>query len=178
MTQAATSVINNYRSARNGFTAVVAQGEGRWADASPCPEWDARGVVEHVIGFHDQLLLGPTGTTPTRPQDDPIARWGETARAIDSAIDVASSTDVADVNLDGLLPALTGEFLAHTWDLAKAIGVDPHLDPELCELSYAFMHANEEQVRATGLFGAAVPLDNADSAAQFIAFIGRDPAWT
>src|SRR3954468_18291361 len=103
MTQAY-SAINNYRSARNGFTAVVAQGEGRWTDPSPCPDWDARAVVEHVIGFHDQLLLGPTGTIPTRPQDDPIARWQETAHAIDSAIEVASSKDVAEVNLDGLLP--------------------------------------------------------------------------
>ena len=40
------------------------------------------------------------------------------------------------------------------------------------------MHTKEEPVRATGLFGGALPLNNADSAAKFIAFIGRDPAWT
>ena len=33
-------------------------------------------------------------------------------------------------------------------------------------------------MRASGLFGAAVTSSNADAAAQFIAFVGRDPAWT
>ena len=115
------SAITNHRNACGAFSAVVAQGERRWTNPSPCSEWDARGVVEHVIGFHDELLLGPTGTTPLRPHGDPIARWAVTVSAIDAAMDVASSNDV--------LPALTGEVLVHTWDLAMAIGVDPQSRP-------------------------------------------------
>ena len=85
----------------------------------------------------------------------------------------------SDVDLDRLLPALTGEVLAHTWDLAMAIGIDPQLDAELCEVSYDFLRSNEAQVRSSGLFGAAVPLpSDADAATRFIAFIGRDPGWT
>ena len=165
------SAIANHRRACSAFAAVVAQGEGSWTNPSPCPGWDARGVVEHVIGFHDDLLLGPTGTTPVRPADDPIARWAVTAAAIDEAMAVASANDV--------LPALTGEVLAHTWDLAKAIGVDPQLDTDLCEVSYDFLQSNEEQVRASGLFGAAAPVPrDADAAARLIAFVGRDPGWT
>ena len=99
-------VITNHRRACRGFSAVVAQGEGSWENPSPCSEWDARGVVEHVIGFHDQLLLLPTGTKPTRPKDDPIARWAETVPAIDSAMKVAPMPP--EVDLDRLLPALTG----------------------------------------------------------------------
>jgi uncharacterized protein (TIGR03086 family) len=177
-------VIDNYRGACSGFSAIVAQGEGRWTNPSPCSEWDARGVVEHVIGFHDELLLRPTGTTPTRPKDDPEARWVLTVTAIDLAVDIASSTDGRErptpdeINLDQLLPALTSELLAHTWDLAQAIGVDPHLDPDLCELSLGFMQANEEQVRSSGLFGAPVsrPSDT-DAATRLITFLGRDPGW-
>jgi uncharacterized protein (TIGR03086 family) len=165
------SAITNHHNACSAFSAVVAQGERRWTNPSPCPEWDARGVVDHVIGFHDELLLGPTGTKPLRPNDDPIARWAVTVSAIDAAMEVASSND--------LLPALTAEVLAHTWDLAEAIGVDPQLDTELCEVSYDFMRANEEQMRATGLFGAAAPVPrNADAASQLVAFLGRDPGWT
>ena len=165
------SAIANHRRACSAFGAVVAQGEGRWTNPSPCPEWDARGVVEHVIGFHDDLLLGPTGTKPIRPTDDPIGRWAVMTAAIDEAMAVASANDV--------LPALTGEVLAHTWDLAKAIGVDPQLDTDLCEVSYGFLQSNEEQVRASGLFGAAAPVpSNADAAARLIAFVGRDPGWT
>lgn len=173
MIQVNSDAITNHRRACNGFSAVVAQGDGRWANPSPCAEWDARGVVEHVIGFHDELLLGPTGTTPVRDQDDPAARWAATVPAIDLATDVAG-----EVDLDGLLPVLTGEILAHTWDLAMALGVDPHLDAELCAVSYERVRANEEKLRSSGLFGAAVQVPtDADVARQFIAFVGRDPAW-
>jgi uncharacterized protein (TIGR03086 family) len=172
------SAITNHRRACNGFSAIVAQGEGRWTNASPCPEWDARGVVEHVIGFHDALLLGPTATAPERPMDDPIARWALTVAAMDSAMDAASSKDL-EIDLDHLLPALTGEVLTHTWDLAKAIGVDPQLDAELSAVSYGIALANDEQVRASGLFDSAVPVPgDAAAATQLVAFFGRDPEWT
>ena len=178
-------VIADHRRACSGFSAIVARGEGSWTNPSPCSEWDARGVVEHVIGFHDELLLRPTGTEPVRPNDDPIARWSPTVPAIRSAVEMASSDErrerrvPVEIDLDQLLPALTAEVLTHTWDLAKAIGVDPHLDIELCTISLDFMQDNEEQVRSSGLFGAAVSRPNrADAASQLIAFLGRDPAWT
>jgi uncharacterized protein (TIGR03086 family) len=177
-------VISNHRRACSGFTLVVAQGEGRWTDPSPCPEWDARGVVEHVIGFHDELLLHPTGIKPMREEDDPIARWEVTIAAIDSAIEVASSKSPEDpplppaVDLDQLLPALTAEVLAHSWDLATALGVDPRLEAELCQVAYDFMRRNEEQIRSSGMFGSTVSVpQGADGATQLIAFLGRDPGW-
>ncbi len=177
-------VVTDHRRACRGFSAVVSQGEGRWTSPSPCAEWDAAGVVEHVIGFHDELLLRPTGTKPVCPKDDPKARWAVTVSAMDSAMELASSNDhgdphpPAEVDLGHLLPALTAEVLAHTWDLAEAMGVDPHLDTGLCEASYALMQANEEQMRSSGMFGPAVPVrDDADSATLLIAFLGRDPDW-
>jgi uncharacterized protein (TIGR03086 family) len=166
--------IANHRRACDGFSAIVAQGAGHWSSQSPCPEWDARDVVEHVIGFHDELLLAPTATEPARPEDDPVARWALTVSAIDSAEEAPG-----DVDLDQLLPVLTSEVLAHTWDLAMAIGIDPNLDPELCAASHDVMRSNEEQMRASGLFDASItPADHADAAARHIAFLGRDPAWT
>ena len=167
--------IGQYRTACRRFSEVVAEGAGRWANPSPCAGWDARAVVEHVIGTHDELLLQPAGTKRERPHDDPIARWDATLPAIDSAIEAPSS----GVDLDRLLPDLTIELLAHTWDLAKAIGVEPHLDAELCEISYLRVLGYDEQIRSTGLFAAAVPVhDDTDFPAKFIAFFGRDPEWT
>jgi hypothetical protein len=32
-------------------------------------------VLEHVIGFHDVLLLRPLGLKPDRPRDEPCRRW-------------------------------------------------------------------------------------------------------
>jgi hypothetical protein len=107
-----------------------------------------------------------------------------TVPAVHAAMALASSDDIGDspmataVKLDELLPALTAEVLAHAWDLAQAIGVDAHLDAELCQVSYDFMRANEEQMRSSGMFAAAVPPNTTDAAAQLIAFLGRDPGWT
>jgi len=179
------AVIARHRKACDGFSLIVGLGGGHWTSPSPCPDWDARGVVEHVIGFHDVLLLRPLGTKPTRPKDDPVIRWGVTVPAIQSAMDLAAirSSDQAagshEVDLDRLLPMLTAEVLVHTWDLARAIGVDPRLDPELCEVSSAVVGPNEESLRSSGLFGpaAAVP-ERADAATRLVAFMGRDPDWT
>ena len=166
----------NHRRACELFSAIVAQGEGRWANPSPCPEWDARGVVEHVVDTYDNMLLRPTGVETVRPTDDPIANWAAT---VDALIGATDPTALADRDLDGLLSALTGEVLIHSWDLAKALGVDAYLDAELCAATYENMRAHEDQVRASGLFsqGVLVPTD-ADAVTQLIAFAGRDPEWT
>jgi Mycothiol maleylpyruvate isomerase N-terminal domain len=91
--------IANHRKALRGLSAIAAQCEGSWSSPSPCPGWDARAVVEHVIGFHDELLLQPTGTEPERSQDDAKARWDSTTAAIGAAV-----TAPVAVDLDQLLP--------------------------------------------------------------------------
>src|SRR3954452_18601135 len=176
-----------HRRACSAFSAVVVQGVGRWSAPSPCPGWDARDVVEHVIAIHDELLLGPAGVEPHRPDDDPPARWAATVVAIDAATGASTdaSTDgssdgsaaaAAGVDLDTWLPILTGEIVAHTWDLAEALGVDADLDPELCEIALATVQANEQQVRASGLVGPPVPAPaGSDVLTQFVSFLGRRP---
>jgi hypothetical protein len=64
-----------------------------------------------------------------------------------------------EVDVDQLLPALTAEVLT--------------------QVSYDFMRANEEQVRSSGMFGAAVSRPkNTDAVTQLNAILGRDPGWT
>jgi hypothetical protein len=41
-------------------------------------------ALEHVIGFHDVLLLRPIGATPDRPRHDPLQRWILTHEALRS----------------------------------------------------------------------------------------------
>jgi len=73
---------------------------------------------------------------------------------------------------------LTAEVLVHTWDLAQAIGVEPHLDPELCEVAARDIGTNDEALRSSGLFGPAVAVpEDAGAATRLVALMGRDPAW-
>ena len=167
-----------------GFSRVVAQAEGRWERRSPCPEWDARGVVEHVIGFHDVLLLQPLEAKPRRPKGDPVERWRVSQAAIVAALSGLADDprppvrDIPIRDLGRLLPVLSAEVLVHTWDLARGIGVDPALDPGLCEIALAVVRPHENQLRDSGMFGASVPVpEDADAATLLVAFLGRDPSW-
>lgn len=153
----------------------------RWGRASPCTEWDARGVLEHVIGFHDVLLLRPLDAKPQRPKDDPVARWQVTEAAIGGAIGERRDHAVEVpggrvIDLADLLPMLTTDVLVHTWDLARATDVPVDLDPELCALSLAA--ADTAALAASGFYAppVGVPSD-AEAQARLVARLGRDPDW-
>jgi uncharacterized protein (TIGR03086 family) len=173
--------------ARAGFSRVVdAVDPARWDAPSPCTEWDARGVVEHVIGFHEVLLLRPLEVKAHRPRDDEAARWHATDAALSSALAPAGILDTEVDGLGGrgtpvrrLLPALTTDVLVHTWDLARATGVAPNLDEALCDAALATAQAAADTIRTSGMFGSEVHVPrNAPVADRMLAFFGRDPAWT
>lgn len=41
------------------FGDAVRSGGGKWDRMSPCDAWDARAVLEHVIGFHNVAPAAP-----------------------------------------------------------------------------------------------------------------------
>ncbi|WP_231982225.1 maleylpyruvate isomerase family mycothiol-dependent enzyme [Mycobacterium sp. E2327] len=157
------------------FSEAVAAAEGRWDRRSPCDAWDARGVLEHVIGFHDVLLLRPLGLKPDRPRDDPRARWQLTYDSLTGALESGSAT-----RLDAyrLMPNLTRDVVVHTWDLARAVGADDRLDPDWCQRFYAALPPESRELTASGMFKAPVAVNGEiDVQARLLAQLGRDPAW-
>jgi uncharacterized protein (TIGR03086 family) len=157
------------------FGAAVGSANGKWDRRSPCDAWTARGVLEHVIGFHDVLLLRPLALKPHRPRDDPQARWQLTYDSLSRAF---ASGGVAQLDALKLVPNLTRDVLVHTWDLARAVGADDRLDPAWCELCYAGLPADSSTSSAPGMFNAPVAVDDAaDVQARLLARLGRDPAW-
>jgi uncharacterized protein (TIGR03086 family) len=169
------AAIDRHRRACAGFQRAVALADanGAWAAPSPCTEWDARGVLEHVIGFHEVLLLRPAGVRAHRPRDIPVGRWEATERAIFTVLELG---DAVPPEIPGLLPALTTDVLVHTWDLARATGGDETLDQELCALAEAATVANADMYSASGMFDAPVPVDaGADVQTRLLARLGRRP---
>ena len=123
------------------FGESVRAANGKWDRRSPCDAWDARGVLEHVIGFHDVLLLRPLGLKPDRPRDDPQIRWELTygqlekafepeRRLFERVVDIPELQGNPATRLDAraMMPNLTRDVLVHTWDLARAVGADDRLD--------------------------------------------------
>jgi hypothetical protein len=148
-------------------------------------------VLEHVIGFHDILLLRPLCLRPDRPRENAQARWDLTFERLEQAfdptrhllervIDIPAVGDSPASRLDALrlVPNLTRDVLVHTWDLARAVGADDRLDPGWCETFYGPLQANAEALTGGGMFKAAVVVrDDADVQSRLIARLGRDPSW-
>jgi uncharacterized protein (TIGR03086 family) len=173
----AADIVDAHRRACDDFAAVTAQGDGRWDRPSPCTEWDGRGVVEHVIGFHEVLVLRPLEVKAGRPREGPHERWLATRDAIMRAI--AMEAPATEPDLANLLPMLTQDVLVHTWDLARTIGADDRLDPNLVGDCYGRLVGREQALRASGMFGDAVPVhEGASIQNRLLGLVGRDPAWS
>jgi uncharacterized protein (TIGR03086 family) len=157
------------------FGGAVRSADGKWDRRSPCDAWDARGVLEHVIGFHDVLLLRPLGLKPNRPREDPQLRWQLT---YDSLTEVFETGRATRLDAYKLVPNLTRDVLVHTWDLARAVGAHDRLDPQWCELFYAGLPADPQELSASGMFNAPVAVrSDSDVQAKLLARLGRDPSW-
>lgn len=152
------------------FSDAVGSGEGKWDRPTPCANWDARAVVEHVIGFHDVLLLRPLGLKSDRPRDDPRRRWDLTVDRLGEAFARTVPTK--------LVPRLTRDVLVHTWDLARAVGADDRLDPGWCATFFSRLPADLDALSTSGMFAAPIVVDDdADIQSKLLAALGRDPSW-
>lgn len=170
------------------FGDTVRSADGKWDHPSPCQGWDARAVLEHVIGFHDVLLLRPMALKPDRPRQDPQRRWDVTVDRLselfssedlcERVIEVPAVADNPATRLDfgTLVPQLTQDVLVHTWDLARAVGADDRLDSGWCALCFNRLPA--EDLSASGMFAAPVAVeDDADIQSKLLARLGRNPSW-
>jgi uncharacterized protein (TIGR03086 family) len=172
------------------FGVTVAASNGKWHLRSPCDAWDARGVLEHVIGFHDVLLLRPLGLKPDRPRDDPRRRWeltfdrlrellgreGSLERVVE--VPAVGRNQATQADAANLLPRLTRDVLVHTWDLARAVGADDRLDPIYCAMFFEQLPADADALNASGMFAPSVAVDDhSDVQTKLLARLGRDPQW-
>ena len=125
------------------------------AQATPCPEWDVQYLLAHVVGGNrfSALILGGMPSTRaieqvmSSPQlgDDIVAAW--TITSADQSAAFRSPTALTR-HVDHPLGEITGrEFLefrvfditVHAWDLARAIGADEELAPDLVDAVIAIV---------------------------------------
>ena len=161
----------------------------RWDDPAPVDGWRARDVVGHLVEWLPELLEGGSDVRlpeVTSVEDDPVAAWTEHCAAVQVLLDdpaVAGRT-LANPHI-GELPLgeaidrfYTTDVFMHTWDLARATGQEPGLDPERCAMLLAGMEPIDELLRNSGQYGPRVDVpDDADAESRLMAFIGRDPSW-
>jgi uncharacterized protein (TIGR03086 family) len=175
-----------YRLAADAFGARVdAVPPDRWDDPAPCEGWVARDVVGHLVEWLSSFFFERWGldAEPIPPvSDDPAGAWHALDVTIRRAFDDPA---IAGAERDTPMGAQTFEqcfdmigtsdVFLHTWDLARAAGLDERLDPDEVHRLFVGMEPMEEVLRSSGHYGPRVPVpDDADEQTKLLAFIGRD----
>lgn len=165
--------------------------DGQWTHGTPCTEWDVRALVNHLTGEHlwaPELLRGATLAEVGDRFDgdvlgaDPVAAWERATTASTAAFHTAGALDGTVHTSAGPTAAteyawqMIGDLTVHAWDLAKGIGADTRLDPELARAVYDSMAPNAESWQGYGIFGPPVDVP-ADAPIQdrLVALLGRTP---
>jgi uncharacterized protein (TIGR03086 family) len=164
---------------------------------TPCTEYDVRALLAHIVGACDRwallgrggdgLALEPMATGV--PDDAWPAAYDEASGRVADAWAPDALMDAAVTVPWGTTPgrlALTGyimETATHTWDLARALGVDPGkaLDQDVAGFVSGFARKALPPERR----GPQIPFaearaadDQASTYDQLAAWLGRDPAWS
>lgn len=182
-----TEIAERYRSVAGRFTDRAREVPPEaWDATAPCDGWVARDIVRHLVEWMPGLIFGSVGLPLPQPpsvDDDPVAAWQTVSDALQAALDDPS---VAAVELDmqaghftveqAIDMFCTGDVLVHTWDLARAAGLDESLDPDEVHRMLVGLEPMDEALRASGHYGPRVPVpDDADEQTRLIAFTGRQP---
>lgn len=160
--------------------------DGAWANPAPCAGWVARDVVGHLVGWVPAFFLEGWGLEVpalSSLDDDPAGAWRAVSAAMQAALDDPSVAE--RVRADNPMGPMTFEqtvamiclmdVLVHTWDLARATGLDETLDPKEVGAFLGGMEAFDDAMRGEH-YGARVPVaDDADPQTRLIAFTGRQP---
>lgn len=176
--------IADYETAADGFARVLERCGSGLDSPSPCEGWTAKDVVEHVFGGTATFTEALGGSPPAADGGSDLAsRYSELRGAL---VDAARQPGVLDqmvpAPIGGEVPAAmmlgiyTTDALIHTWDLAKAVGIDVELDADLLKRSWEGVIPLESVLRQPGIIGPAVDVA-ADAPFQdrAIGFFGRRP---
>jgi uncharacterized protein (TIGR03086 family) len=179
-----TDAQTTYRRVSSGFDAAVkAVDPEQWTLQSPCEKWKARDIVAHVVEGHRGVIAGVRGgeSSALGADEDPKQAWEEASRAID---EIAGDPEEAGKEMDGptgKMPAaeiinrfVTMDVLVHTWDLARTVGSNEHLDEESVRRAYDTLKPMDEMIRMPNVFAAKIePPAGADLQTEFLYFLGR-----
>ena len=162
--------------------------DDQWGDQTPCTDWDVRTLVNHLVyeaRWAVPLLEGQTiaevgdrfegdllGDDPGAAYDDARAAASAAVSAVD--LDRIVHLSFGDLPASDYLTQLTSDFVVHAWDLARGIGADDRMDPDMVRFVYDAAEPMAEMLAASGMFGERVPVpDSSDPQTKLLALFGR-----
>jgi uncharacterized protein (TIGR03086 family) len=184
---AADTTAERFRRVAGRFTDRVSEMPAdRWNAPAPCEGWVARDVVGHLVDWVPSVIGRAGIDFPDGPSvdDDPLGAWTGLADTLQAALDDPA---VAEREFDAGPPGsmtveqavgmlVVGDVLVHTWDLARAGGLDETIDDGIAAEMLIGMEPIDEMLRSSGHYGPRTEVDaDADVRTRLIAFTGRRP---
>ena len=179
-----------HRRAVEEFDARVrAVGDDQWELPTPCSDWNVRQLVNHLVYENRWTVPLMEGGTIAEVGDryegdllgdDPRAAWADSSAeavravqadgALQRTVDLSSGPTAATEYVSQLF----ADHLIHAWDLARAVGAEERLDPELVDACAAWFASMEATYRAIGAIGDRPETPpGADAQTVLLAAFGR-----
>lgn len=163
---------------------------------TPCEGWAVRDLLAHLVGVESRIVHIAGGGTPAEmpahvsgiADDGWAAAWNDRLEPLRT---VVADTDPARmvVHPAGTMPwaiaigIYASELVTHTWDLARALGVDDTLNQQLAAgVLPQMQRALPPEPRGAEIgvpFGPVVAVGaDATPYEALVGWLGRNPEWT
>ena len=161
----------------------------RWHATTPCPGWDARALVNHLVAgnlWAAELAAGGTVESAGSRLNgdvlgpDPAGSYDASAKTAAEAFRTPGALDAPCAVSYGPVPGSVYaghrfiDVFIHGWDLAVATGQDTTLDAGLVRACQEIIEPQLEAFPSAGALGGPLPVPpGADTQAHFLAMLGR-----
>jgi uncharacterized protein (TIGR03086 family) len=134
---------------------IAAVGDEQWSDPTPCPDWNVRDLVSHIVAGNRMFagILGgeppgpPSGSLPAgpvQPGENLLSAYRDAATCLLAAFAQPDVLERVFTVPFGTVPGIVAlhlritELLVHGWDLARATGQPARFPDSLAEQELAF----------------------------------------
>ncbi len=163
------------------------------AKPTPCGDWTVQQLLNHVVGGNTMsaaLIAGASREdaiallTTAVVGDNLLGTVQESMRAQadafadPAALEMTVQHPAMDMPGAQLLGFRVGDLLVHSWDLARAIGADETLNPEVVAIVATNIEPMRPFIGQVGMFGegpSGTLDDNADAQTALLDLMGRRP---
>ena len=188
-------IIERYAAHADAFEALVAGTRPeQWHDPSPCADWDARGVVAHVVGMHEAMLtpVGRRLSPAPSVEENPLAAFRSARADVEALLsDPALAAQEVGTPVGAMTAAqhvdgvISEDLVIHGWDLARATGQDDRIDDRDLERMWPGAQQIPAVMRTPGAFGPGIVVygpevaveEDASIQDRLLGLLGRDPHW-
>ena len=177
-----------YRAVVVGFTQRgEAVTDAAWQLPAPCEGWVASDIVQHLVDWVPPFLFEGAGITlgaGLSVAADPAEAWLTMSDEIQSLLDrpdlaarVFDHPMVGRHRLeDAVMMFILDDVLIHTWDLARATGLDEELEASEVIGMFSRIQDLDDLLRQSGHYGPKIDVGaDADVQTRLISFLGRQP---